>query len=74
MYNVNSDAIGMECEFFLVSRLWGIILLVIYDVLRTLRRIIKHNWFFVSVDDMLFWIISAVLIFRRMYRHIDGTI
>ena len=37
-------------------------------------RIIKHKWFFVAVEDMLFWIIAAVLIFRMMYRQNDGTI
>lgn len=69
-----SDAIGMEVQFFLTSVLWGIILLVIYDVLRIIRRIIKHAWFFVAVEDVLFWIVSAFLIFRMMYEQNNGII
>lgn len=69
-----SDAISMELQFFLVSILWGVIILVIYDVLRIFRRVVKHKWFFVAVEDVLFWIVSAFLIFRMMYQQNNGTI
>lgn len=69
-----SDAIGMEVQFFLISILWGIILLVVYDVLRIFRRVVKHAWFFVAVEDVLFWIVSAFLIFRMMYQQNNGII
>ncbi len=69
-----SDAIGLQCSFFLVSVLWGAILLIIYDVLRILRRIKKHKWFTIGAEDFLFWMLSAFLIFRMMYEQNDGNI
>lgn len=69
-----SAAIGMEVQFFLTSIIWGIILLIIYDVLRIFRRVIAHKWFFVAVEDVLFWVMSAFLIFRMMYQQNNGII
>lgn len=69
-----SAAIGIELQFFLTSIVWGIILLVIYDVLRIFRRVIKHKWIFVAVEDILFWVVSAILIFQMMYEQNNGII
>lgn len=69
-----SEAIGLQCSFFLVSVLWGAILLVMYDVLRIMRRIKKHKWYTIAAEDLLFWILAAFLIFRMMYEQNDGII
>lgn len=66
--------ISLELKFFLVSLLWGVILLLLYDVLRILRRFVKHSAFLVSVEDVVFWSISGVLIFVMIYEHNNGTI
>ena len=69
-----SEAISLQCSFFLISVLWGAILLVIYDILRILRRIKKHKWFTIAAEDLLFWLLSAFLVFRLMYDQNDGVI
>lgn len=69
-----NDAIMVELHFFGTSVLWGALLLVIYDALRILRRIITHNGFFVAFEDLIFWVISSLLIFHMMYRQNNGII
>jgi spore cortex biosynthesis protein YabQ len=69
-----NKAILVELRFFLTSVIWGMVLLVIYDVLRILRRVIKHNAFFVAFQDIIYWVVSSVLIFHMMYNQNNGII
>ncbi|MDF2541913.1 MAG: hypothetical protein K0S47_1631 [Herbinix sp.] len=69
-----NKAISVELHFFLVSILWGIILLLIYDSLRIFRRLIKQNAFFIAIQDFFYWVISSVLIFAMMYKQNNGII
>lgn len=68
------DAINLEVKLFLASVLWGIGLVILYDCIRIFRRVIKHNKLWAGFEDLLYWAVSAVLIFRMMYRINDGTI
>jgi spore cortex biosynthesis protein YabQ len=69
-----NKAISVELQFFLISILWGSILLLVYDCLRILRRIVKHNGFFVALEDLIFWVVSSVFIFAMIYKENDGII
>ncbi len=69
-----SKAISFQCQFFLISVLWGAILLVVYDVLRIARRVKKHKWFTIAAEDLLYWLIAGFFIFRLMYEQNDGII
>ncbi|ROR25670.1 spore cortex biosynthesis protein YabQ [Mobilisporobacter senegalensis] len=69
-----SDSIVLEVQFFLVSILSGAILLVVYDIIRIFRRIIRHSKFLVAIEDILFWVVSSVFIFIMMYRQNNGNI
>lgn len=69
-----SDLIGLQMQFFLMSILSGIILLVVYDILRIFRRIIKHSRVMVSIEDILFWILGSIFIFVMMFKQNNGTI
>ncbi len=69
-----SDMIHLEVHFYLSSLLWGMIIVALYDVLRIFRRIVRHGKFWVGVEDMLFWIISAILIFRMIFQYNSGII
>ncbi|NLP17323.1 MAG: hypothetical protein GX379_09875 [Clostridiales bacterium] len=66
--------IAIELQFFLISVLWGAIILFAYDQLRILRRVIRHNNFFVTVQDISFWIFASVFIFAMLYVKNSGTI
>ncbi len=63
-----------ENEFLLYALFMGIFITFIYDLLRILRRVVPHNDFFVSLEDILFWIYCAVKVFLLMYHESNGTL
>ncbi|WFR57187.1 spore cortex biosynthesis protein YabQ [Anaerocolumna sp. AGMB13025] len=69
-----NKAILLELRFFGTSVMWGALLLVFYDVLRIIRRILAHNGFFIAFEDLLYWVISSLLIFHMMYQQNNGII
>lgn len=69
-----NKAINIELQFFLISILWGAILLFVYDGLRILRRLVKHNSIILAIEDLLFWVAASVFIFAMMYRKNYGII
>lgn len=69
-----SEIIFQEADFFAVSFLCGMILLAVYDILRIFRRTFSHGKEAVAAEDLIFWIISGVLVFGMMYEKNDGII
>lgn len=69
-----NQAITVELQFFLISVLSGGILLLIYDLLRIIRRLMKHDSFFIALEDMIFWVGASLFIFSMMYKENDGVI
>ncbi len=69
-----SEMIFKEVDFFTASFLWGIVLLAAYDILRIFRRTFKHGKGAIAVEDLMFWIISSMMVFRMMYEKNDGII
>ena len=69
-----NEAINLEVRFFLTSVMWGAILFTLYDILRIIRRVIRHSEVIVAIQDIFYWVISSVLIFRMMYQLNDGII
>ena len=67
-------AISVELQFFLISVLWGVLLLLVYDVLRILRRVVKHDGFFIALEDLIFWVCASLFIFIMMYKENNGVI
>lgn len=56
--------------FFLV----GVFLAASYDVLRILRGIIPHGSLLVNLEDLLYWIYVAVVVFVKLYDKNDGRL
>lgn len=69
-----SALIGIQLKFFLISVVSGIVLLMSYDGIRIFRRIMRHKNYLVYIEDIMFWLISAVLIFAMMFKQNNGTI
>lgn len=69
-----NQAISVELQFFLVSIIWGALLLLVYDMLRILRRLIKHGEFLVAMEDLIFWVCASLFIFVMMYKENNGII
>lgn len=69
-----NDAITVELQFFLISILWGVIILLVYDILRIIRRLIPHNGIILALEDILFWVLASLFIFAMIYKVNNGTI
>lgn len=63
-----------ENEFLLHAFLLGVFVTLLYDLLRIFRRIVPHNLFFVSVEDLGFWVYCGAEVFLLMYRESNGTL
>ncbi len=69
-----NPAISIELQFFLLSILWGGILLLAYDVLRIFRRLIKHGIILVAIEDLIFWLLASLFIFTMIFHKNNGII
>lgn len=70
---VLSESIYHEIRFLLHSFLLGMIITFVYDNIRVLRRVIRHNTFFVSIEDLIFWIGVAISVFLLQHRENEGV-
>ena len=69
-----NPAITIELQFFLLSILWGGLLLLAYDALRIFRRLIKHGAFFIAIEDLIFWLVASLFIFIMIFHKNNGII
>jgi len=69
-----SHQIVEESTFFLYSVCMGIIITFIYDLIRLLREMIPHNTFFISIEDILFWIFTCFAQFMLLYKVNNGMV
>ena len=63
-----------ENAFLIHALLMGIFITFIYDLLRIFRRVVPHNNFFVSAEDLFFWIYCGGEVFLLLYHESDGTL
>lgn len=66
--------IGKELSIFVSACLTGNFICLIYFCLMVFRRIVKHNLFWISIEDIFFWIGSGGYLFGEMYRTCNGSI
>lgn len=63
-----------ENEFLLHALMMGIFITFVYDVIRIFRRVVSHNSFFVSLEDLGFWIYCGGSVFLLMYHESNGEL
>lgn len=68
-----SESIYQELRFLLYSFLLGVIITFVYDNIRVFRRVIRHNTFFISIEDLFFWIGVSLSIFLLQHRENAGV-
>jgi len=66
--------IGKEAEIFISACLTGNFICLIYFAIRVFRRILKHSLFWISMEDLVFWVASGLYIFSEMYHTCNGSI
>lgn len=74
MSSLISRTIASEGSLLLISFLFGILLMLIYDIFRILRRIIKHGTILTAIEDVIYWLFCAIGIFAMLYQENDGLL
>lgn len=69
-----SQAVIHQSMLFVQSALWGVCLAAAYDVLRILRRGIRHRRGLTAAEDIIYWLAAACVIFALLYRYDDGAL
>ena len=69
-----SNAVQIHVSLFFVSMLLGMGVAATYDVLRIFRRVFKTSHWLYYVQEILFWLVEAFVIFRLLYIYDDGAI
>ncbi len=69
-----SQGIGNEAYFLAYSVMMGVVITFVYDFILIGRKIIKHNLFFISLEDFLFWAACAVAVFYMLYKENNGIL
>lgn len=66
--------IGVEFAVFIHAVLSGIVVTCVYLSLRVLRRIVPHALWAVNLEDMVYWLGTALYLFVQIYHTSDGVI
>ena len=66
--------IEKELSIFIQAILAGNITYFVYTMLRVFRRILKHNLFWISLEDILYWIGTGLYLFICAYQSSNGSI
>ena len=69
-----SPGILKELQFFGLAVLRGVLILVLYDVIRIIRRVMPHGIWIVTAEDIAYWIATALLVFQLLYQENDGAV
>lgn len=69
-----SGVIVTEAQIFIIAFFLGILLMAAYDGLRILRVLFKHKAWLVGLEDAVYWIASAILVFGMIYEVNDGSL
>lgn len=67
-YIVQQLQLELSCLFY------GVGITFLYDLLRIIRRIIKHSEFWIGVEDFLYWILVTVGVFLLLYYMNNGNL
>ncbi len=69
-----SQDIINEVYFLLYSIIMGVIITFVYDFILIGRQLVKHNIFFISLEDLFFWASCAIAVFYMLYEENNGIL
>lgn len=67
-------SVSSQAYVFLCSVIGGVIIALVYDVFRILRKAIKTGSLFTYIEDLIFWILVAVIMFGTVYYSNEGEL
>lgn len=71
---MNNMLVASQAYIFLCSVVGGIVIAFIYDLFRIRRKAVKAGNVITYLEDLLFWLIVAIIIFAVVYFSNDGEI
>ena len=71
---VFSDAVIHQSKIFLRAMLWGALFVAAYDCFRIFRRVIWHKLGVVAVEDILFCILGAIILYAWLFKYDYGAV
>lgn len=69
-----SRDIIIEVYFLLSAIAMGLIITFVYDFILICRQVVKHNLFFISLEDFIFWAACAITVFYMLYEENNGIL
>lgn len=63
-----------ELMLFGMAVIWGVFFNAAYGVLKVFRQYVKHNAFFVGIEDFIYCIAIGVILFKNIFDANDGII
>lgn len=69
-----SEYIAQQLRLGECCILYGMLITLIYDLIRIIRRVIPHSFFWISLEDLFYWIAVAIGIFLLLYYTNDGNL
>lgn len=69
-----ADLIYDEAHLFVVCMSLGALLALVYDGLRILRLLFQHKDWLVDIEDLVYWIFTAWLVFRTLFHYNQGVL
>lgn len=63
-----------EMRLFLMCMLTGAALAMVYDMIRIFRMLVHHKDFFVDVEDLFFWLLTAWIVFQILFTYNRGAL
>ncbi len=69
-----SEVVRGEVFFFFTSMITGILLVWSYDIFRIFRKVVPHHSIAVNAEDLLYWFLTALIIFGMIFEQNDGAL
>ena len=73
MESAFTPKIYQQLDFLIASFWFGIIIYIVYDTIRIFRRCVPHGIFWISVEDLLYWIGVSISFFLLQFHINDGV-
>lgn len=69
-----SEAVFHEAHACWRSLAVGIVLMMIYDIFRLFRLLVKHSVWLIGVEDVIYWVFASFTVFGLFYLENDGAL
>ncbi len=69
-----AELIYDEIQLFLICLMLGAVLALVYDGVRIFRLLIPHRDWVVDMEDLIYWVFTAWMVFRTLFYYNQGML